>query len=44
MPDINLEFVLKPDTWYIVTLTNSTGAQADINFLEFWYEEDGGVL
>jgi hypothetical protein len=35
-----LERILKPDTWYIRVLTNGTGAAADINFFEFWYEED----
>ena len=35
----DIEFVLKPDTWYIRTFTNGTGAQADISFFEFWYEE-----
>jgi hypothetical protein len=39
---LDIEFVLKPDTWYIRTLTNSTGGAADINFFEFWYEENNG--
>lgn len=37
---LDIEFILKPDTWYIRTLTNSTGAAADISFFEFWYEEN----
>lgn len=37
---LDLEYVLIPNTWYIVTMTNSTGAAADANFFEFWYEED----
>ena len=36
---LDIEFVLKPDTWYIRTFTNGTGAAADISFFEFWYEE-----
>lgn len=36
---LDIEYVLIPDTWYIVTMTNSTGAAADANFFEFWYEE-----
>lgn len=36
----DLEYVLEPDTWYIRTITNQTGAAANINFFEFWYEED----
>ena len=39
---LDIEFVLKPDTWYIRTFTNSTGASADISYFEFWYEEDAG--
>jgi hypothetical protein len=39
---IDIEFVLKPDTWYIRTFTNSTGSASDISFFEFWYEEDLG--
>ena len=39
---LDIEFVLKPDTWYIRTFTNSTGAAADITFIEFWYEELAG--
>lgn len=37
--DTDIEFVLKPDTWYIVQITNGTGATADISFFDFWYEE-----
>jgi hypothetical protein len=36
----DIELILKPDTWYIRTFTNGTGAAADISFFEFWYEED----
>lgn len=36
---LDIEYVLKPDTWYIRTFTNSTGGAADINFFTFWYEE-----
>lgn len=39
---MDIEFVLKPDTWYIRTFTNSTGGAVDINFFEFWYEDDVG--
>jgi hypothetical protein len=39
---LDLEFVLKPDTWYIRTFTNGTGSAADISFFEFWYEETAG--
>ena len=39
---LDIEFVLKPDTWYIRTFTNGTGSAADISFFEFWYEEDAG--
>lgn len=39
---LDIEFVLKPDTWYIRTFTNATGASADISYFEFWYEEDAG--
>jgi hypothetical protein len=39
---LDIEFVLKPDTWYIRTFTNATGGAADISFFEFWYEEDAG--
>jgi hypothetical protein len=39
---LDLEFVLKPDTWYIRTFTNGTGSSADISFFEFWYEETAG--
>jgi hypothetical protein len=39
---MDMEFVLKPDTWYIRTFTNGTGGAADISFFEFWYEEDAG--
>jgi hypothetical protein len=35
---IELEFVLKPDTWYIRTFTNNSGSAADINIFIFWYE------
>jgi hypothetical protein len=38
----DIEFVLKPDTWYVVLFTNSTGAAVDISFFDFWYEEDMG--
>ncbi len=37
---LDIEFMLKPDTWYIRTLTNSTGGATDISFFEFWYEEN----
>lgn len=36
---MDIEVVLKPDTWYIRTFTNSTGGAVDINFFDFWYEE-----
>ena len=36
---MDIEMVLKPDTWYIRTFTNSTGGSIDINFFDFWYEE-----
>lgn len=36
---LDIEYVLKPNTWYIRTFTNSTGGAADINFFSFWYEE-----
>lgn len=36
---LDLEWLLKPDTWYIRTLTNATGSATDISFFEFWYEE-----
>lgn len=39
---LDLECVLKPDTWYIRQFTNSSGSAADISFFEFWYEEDMG--
>lgn len=39
---LDIEWVLKPDTWYIRTFTNGTGGAADIDFFEFWYEEDMG--
>lgn len=32
-------YILKPNTWYIRTFTNLTGADASISFYEFWYEE-----
>lgn len=34
-----MEWVLKPNTWYIRTFTNQTGASADIDFMEIWIEE-----
>jgi len=37
------EFVLKPDTWYIYTMTNSTGGATDISLFAFWYEEGAGA-
>lgn len=37
---LDIEWILKPDMWYIRTFTNSTGAAADISFFEFWYEEE----
>jgi hypothetical protein len=39
---LDLEYVLKQDTWYIRTFTNSSGSSVDISFFEFWYEEDNG--
>lgn len=39
---LDIEYVLKQNTWYILTITNGTGGAADINFFEFWYEEDAG--
>jgi hypothetical protein len=39
---LDIEWVLKPDTWYIRTFTNGTGAAADVSFFEFWYEESAG--
>lgn len=33
-----LEFVLKPDKWYIINITNNSGSAADINAFLFWYE------
>lgn len=36
---MDIELVLKPDTWYIRTFTNSTGGAVDISFFSFWYEE-----
>jgi hypothetical protein len=35
---LELEFVLKPDSWYIVQITNNSGSAADINAFLFWYE------
>jgi hypothetical protein len=35
----NIEWVLKPNTWYVRTFTNLTGAAADIDIYEFWIEE-----
>jgi hypothetical protein len=35
---LELEFVLKPDKWYIVQITNNSGSNADINAFLFWYE------
>jgi len=35
----DIERVLNPDTWYIRTFTNGSGATASINFFNFWYEE-----
>ena len=37
---LDIEGVLAPDTWYIRTFTNSTGGAVDINFFDFWYEEE----
>lgn len=39
---LDIEWVLKPDTWYIRTFTNGTGGAADIDFFEFWHEEELG--
>ncbi len=39
---LDIEFVLKLNTWYVRTFTNGTGGAADISFFEFWYEEDMG--
>ena len=40
----NFEYVLKPDTYYVITFTNlSAGggdAASDVNLEMFWYEED----
>ena len=36
---LDIEYVLKPNTWYVRTFTNGTGGAADISFFEFWYEE-----
>jgi hypothetical protein len=38
----DIEFVLKPDTWYVVLITNATGGGVDVSFFDFWYEELGG--
>jgi hypothetical protein len=35
---LELEFVLKPNKWYIVQMTNGSGSNADINAFLFWYE------
>jgi hypothetical protein len=35
---LDLEYVLKPDTWYIRTFTNKSGGAADINIFMYWYE------
>lgn len=35
----DIERVLDPNTWYIRTFTNGSGATASINFFNFWYEE-----
>jgi hypothetical protein len=32
------ELILKPDTWYILSMTNNSGAAADINAYISWYE------
>lgn len=37
---LDLEFVLDPDSWYVMTMTNQSGSAADINAFMFWYEED----
>jgi hypothetical protein len=37
---LDLEFLLKPDTWYIRQITNYTGGTVDTSYFEFWYEED----
>lgn len=37
---LDIEHVLLPDTWYVMTLTNQSGSAADINAFLFWYEED----
>lgn len=34
------EWILKPNTFYIRTLTNQTGAACDVSFMETWIEED----
>jgi hypothetical protein len=39
---LDIEFVLKPDTWYVVLITNSTGSAVDVSFFDFWYEESMG--
>jgi hypothetical protein len=35
---LDMEYVLKPDTWYIRTFTNKSGSAADINIFMYWYE------
>lgn len=38
----NFEYVLKPDTYYIINISNTTDALAsDVHLAMFWYEEDG---
>lgn len=36
---LDVKFILKPDTWYIRTFTNSTGGAVNINFFDSWSEK-----
>ena len=35
----DIEWVLEPETKYVIQITNTSGAAADIGFWAFWYEE-----
>jgi hypothetical protein len=41
---IDIEWVLDPGQTYVFTITNTSGAAADIGFWAFWYEEPAQAL
>jgi hypothetical protein len=37
--DLDIEWILKPDTYYVFEFENKSGSAVDIGYWAFWYEE-----